>query len=160
MPNVINIGVKNVVAPSRLGVVQLPDKSLGLDGGGGGGGATGLCNIFTFTDGFSVGFRGPPPINTSTSDNVNPTPPGVGGVALLQISQFNSLIWQVRFQPAVIAQNAWTSVTCVGTGSVTLFSAAATYTANSFGSSLWSFGVTADIWNSLGAGANVTATFA
>ena len=157
MPNVIDIGVKNVVTPS-IGVIALPNIQQIAVGGGGGGGNP-LCNILIGTDTFSEGFRGAPGAFGS-SDNVNPTPPGVGGTALLQISQFNSLIWQVRFQPAVIAQNAFTSITITGLAGVVLLSAAATYTANSFGSSLWSFPATADSWNGLSAGTAVTATFA
>lgn len=155
MPDVINIGRKNQ-AGNSIGIIQLPNiTQFGAVAAGG----TGLCNIVTGTDTFGVGFRGNPGAYGS-SDNVDPTPPGVGGTALLQISQFNGLNWQIRFQPAVIAQAAWTSVTLVGSGSITLFSAAAAYTPNSFGSSLWSFAATADVWNGLGVGQNVTATFA
>lgn len=157
MPDVIDIGRKNQ-AGNSIGIIQLPNiTQFGVGGGGGGG--SGLCNIITGTDTFSVGFRGPAGA-FGASDNVNPDPPNVGGIALLQISQFNSLIWQVRFQPAVVAQGSFTSITITGLVGVVLLEAAATYTANSFGSSRWSFPATADSWNGIGVGQAVTATFA
>ena len=94
----------------------------------------------------------------------NPNPPG-GGTTLFNILQTAALTWEISFSPSVVAQGAWTSVTLDNNidAPIVLMSAAATYASTVFTTpitSRWTFGATADLWNKLGAGAGVQATFA
>jgi len=173
MPNVIDIGLKNVVTPS-VGTIALPNRQPGAGNGGGGGGG-GLMNITiglqivlgtTLLAGYSKGIIG-------ATDNEQPTPPIPPAAAICivnRITQNLGLGWTINMQcgttpPSGPAQNVWTSLTLTGgAGPITLFSAAASYVlqpAPPFDTSAaWNFGATADVWLGLSNGTLVTATFA
>lgn len=150
--------------------IQRLAGSLRLGGGGAGGGGGpsgfGVCTIGEsgFQRGYFENNADPPVPLFGAITNNNPVPP-VGSLRLRAITQstFGSAnnTWQIRITPAIFVQSDWTSCAISGlNGGITLLSANATFTANSFGASLWSFAATIDVWTGLSAGSEQTYEFA
>lgn len=156
MPEIIR---PNSIYPSGQGIVRIPASR--LLGGEVAPVANPTSNIEIGTDTFGYGWRGNPGMYaTTTNDNTNPSPPDVGADSFLQLSQFSSGLWEIRFTPAIVPQNAWTSINIItpSLSDVSFTSAACAYVADSFGSSRWRF-TTAIRWHNLANGTPVSCTF-
>lgn len=165
MPNVIDIGVKNVVTPS-LGIFSLPNiKSTGAAVSPGGGVMNMIKGNNVIVAGYSKGLFG----STDTETPTPPIPPAAATVIVQGLTQLiGSLDWNIVMPDTTAvpgsgpAQNVFTSVTFASSlGSATFFSAAATYTNNPLGfTAQWSWVGGVDIWFGVADGQPITATFA
>lgn len=143
MPNVIDIGVKNVVAPSLLGVVQLPDITQLAGGGGGTGLGPGQGIMTVGSLGFNHGFDTAPAYGSVT--NLTPTPPNPSPVtSLIEMRQSETTdVITITFSGNGVPQAAWSDVEIVCPGGTIMLNSItdiSVYNPNFGPNTLWTFG--------------------